>query len=115
MAKTYGCGKEICVHDGVGNHGSFCGCTYKGLHLCNECESIKVVDERLKKEESTSRIPMPMTREDYALTLLGAPKGTDLYDKYLSMLRCDPYFNTMFSLVVTLLEDKYDFAPGVFE
>jgi hypothetical protein len=35
------CGKKIMVNDGVGNHGSFCGCTYKGLHLCEDCENKK--------------------------------------------------------------------------
>ena len=35
-----GCGKEIFVRDGKSNHGSFCGCSYKGLHLCDECEEL---------------------------------------------------------------------------
>lgn len=44
-----GCGKTICVYDGKSNHRSFCGCTYKGLHLCDECkktaeEIAKIID-----------------------------------------------------------------------
>jgi len=33
-----GCGKTICVKNGKSNHKSFCGCTYKGLHLCDDCK-----------------------------------------------------------------------------
>ena len=36
--KFFGCGKQILVKDGKGQHVSFCGCTYKGLHLCDECQ-----------------------------------------------------------------------------
>lgn len=32
-----GCGKKIMVYDGKSNHTSFCGCKYKGLHLCKKC------------------------------------------------------------------------------
>lgn len=34
---TKGCGKTIMVRDGKSQHQSFCGCTYKGLHLCDAC------------------------------------------------------------------------------
>lgn len=37
---SQGCGKKISVKDGNSNHESFCGCDYKGLHLCDSC-SIK--------------------------------------------------------------------------
>ncbi len=37
IKKNGGCGKKISVHDGKANHTSFCGCNYKGLHLCVEC------------------------------------------------------------------------------
>ncbi len=36
--KKIGCGKTICVKEGKSNHKSFCGCTYKGLHLCEDCK-----------------------------------------------------------------------------
>lgn len=32
-----GCGKKISVKDSGGSHTSFCGCEYKGLHLCRKC------------------------------------------------------------------------------
>lgn len=33
-----GCNKPIRVYDGKSNHKSFCGCEYKGLHLCKRCK-----------------------------------------------------------------------------
>ncbi len=41
--KFFGCGKKIMVKDGKSNHESFCGCTYRGLHLCYECQETKFV------------------------------------------------------------------------
>jgi len=34
---SQGCGKRIMVKENGSNHTSFCGCTYKGLHLCDSC------------------------------------------------------------------------------
>lgn len=36
-----GCGKKIMVKENGAQHQSFCGCTYKGLHLCEECDAPK--------------------------------------------------------------------------
>lgn len=41
MDEYNSCGKKISVKDSGGSHTSFCGCTYKGLHLCDDCKSKK--------------------------------------------------------------------------
>lgn len=38
MQRIKGCGKEIMVRDGKSQHKSFCGCTYRGFHLCDACD-----------------------------------------------------------------------------
>ena len=47
--KIKGCGKVIYVKENKSNHRSFCGCNYKGLHLCEECKtSENAPKEKLK-------------------------------------------------------------------
>lgn len=45
-----GCGKAIMARDGQGQHESFCGCTYRGLHLCDECDSLHAWTETFIKQ-----------------------------------------------------------------
>lgn len=37
--KVNGCGAHIVVRENGRQHGSFCGCNYKGLHLCDLCKN----------------------------------------------------------------------------
>jgi len=56
-----------------------------------------------------NKIDINMRNDQYAMALLGAPIDSSLFGQISHKVKDDPITNIMFKLILSLLNEKFDF------